>query len=159
MPITWSAAVEEANSSDRATRYRRALQQLQDLDPLVRSFWRAVHESQKWPQQDMGNDTCVNMQPAETMSTGEAWRRERHVKIDRDTGSWWLIEYESDHHGRYLGGIAQGVGPRMGKTAADVIAEVDFDAHLDSIEQSKDWVPLQLLGWLQTHGIPVPDDV
>lgn len=57
MPITWSEAVAHANNDDDSSRYRRALAQVAELEPLVLSFINAVKEAGQWPTVSLSDYT------------------------------------------------------------------------------------------------------
>jgi hypothetical protein len=153
MAISWSAAVADADNPDDLQRYQRAVSQVCDLEPLVLSFADAVRKAGKWPQRNV-SEYSVRMEYQQLRTLDE-----RHIWIYPE-GLWGItLGYDSS---KGLTGILfkkkPGEEPTFwhdgGRTVT--IAAEDFGARMDAMEETKDWVPRALVGYLRSENIPIP---
>jgi len=81
----------------------------------------------------------------------------RRVSVYLD-GSWVLED--PGEHKRFLLVVEASGEPRMfnSEKGDALLASRDFDTVMDSMEHTKDWVPRELVAYLRTHGIPIPQD-
>lgn len=154
MVISWSDAVKDADNSDDLQRYERAVQQANDLEPLIISFGEAVRRAGQWPQNvhewsDVRTDATLNTR---------GWD-DRHVWLAPD-GQWGL---NLGTAGRSLGISGSLMNkrfrqePMFGYREKTVtLAAEEFHARMDAMEQTKDWVPRELVAYLRMSGIPIP---
>lgn len=61
----------------------------------------------------------------------------------------------------YVGTLVQteaGLAPRFGyeREPAKVMPGVHFDRMMDDVEHARRWVPMELVGYLSEHRIPIP---
>jgi hypothetical protein len=150
MAITWSDAIADVDNADDAARYDRAVQQVRELDGLVQSFAAAVIESGKWPMEARG-EYDVTLVPTSLRTAF----REPLVWVYPD-GTWGL---DAGGVFGYLVKLPTGGVPdfyRPGRTS--VISSPDFDARMVAIDDSKNWVPRELVAYLRRNGIDIPSD-
>lgn len=156
MAISWSDAVADADNPDDLQRYLRAVSQVHDLEPLVLSFADAVRRAGKWPQVIV--DDYSNRRVDGQLVTRFDYS-ERRVWIYPE-GAWGI---EIGHPATtgitgYLVKRAPGQEPQFWHSggATATIAAADFKVRMDAMDQTKDWVPRELVGYLRAEGIPVP---
>lgn len=150
MAISWSDAVADADNVEDRARYDRAVAQAQDLHPLVMSFVAAVQRAGKWPTYA---DDWTGTPHDAVLMTSRDWAT-RHVWVGHDRSAWVirltpgyeLVRVHSD------GRVELGYGMEPTQT----IAAPDFDERMKAMEQTKDWVPRELVGYLRANGIPIP---
>lgn len=146
MAISWSDAVADADNSGDRERYRRAVAQVADLEPLIASFAKAVRDSGKWPHGRI-----------ETRAG-----QDRHVWVYPD-GTWGIELGAKGYAEGILGYLVKKIpsgGPVFGNSGlreSATIAAEDFGARMDAMEQTKDWVPRELVAYLRTYDIPIPN--
>jgi hypothetical protein len=151
MAITWSEAVADADNADDAARYERAVAQALELDPLIQDFIVAVIEAGKWP---MAARSDWDQTPAPSQLRIGASARE--IRADAD-GSWRLVV------GKLVGGVVSfepGHRPWIGhyQDRSSAVASNDFDALTAAMDETKDWVPRELVAYLRREKIPLPSD-
>lgn len=156
MAISWSDAVADIDDSDDLQRYRRAVSQVLDLEPLVLSFADAVRRAGKWPQVSVSD---FSNELADGRLATRVSHSERHIWIY--PGGVWGIEIGRsvpDIKG-YLVKKEPGEEPQFGFSggATATIAAEDFGARMDAMDQTKDWIPRELVGYLRAQDIPVPN--
>ena len=153
MAISWSDAVSDADDSNAIARYQRAISQVHDLEPLVRSFIRAVADSGKWPHVTAGeyDSTLV---PA-SLQTRFGFT-ERHVWCYID-GHWGLNTSSKEIRGILVNFHSSGQIDLGGSSEmTTVISAPNFDLVISEMEATKDWVPKELVAYLRRSDIPIP---
>lgn len=129
---------------------------------MVMSFRRAVVEADKWPTFNSGDANYYAWSKSPYLETAEDTYRAgvRYLRLARHGDGWTLHDVipELGDHGIQIAEVDGSGAVDLGGNLANVLALVDFDLRMDAIERSKDWVPLQLLGYLQKHDIPIPTD-
>ncbi|MFB2580896.1 hypothetical protein ACEXQD_06565 [Herbiconiux sp. P15] len=167
MGISWTDAVRDADDADAWAQVRRALQQACDLEPLIYSFAKAINDSGKWPRtghyDEWNGNQWKDTGPAVVDTRGDVagYGAVRRVCV-RPDGSWFIaIPYqEAKDKGMEDDRIAFGApgsSPRLSRGDDNLfVTSRGFAAHVAEMEQSKDWVPRELVAYLRANGIPIP---
>lgn len=154
MPISWSDAVGDLDNADDLARYRRAVAQVRDLEPLVQSFIRAIRDSGKWPTV---NASDYDPRQVPTGVKTRVGYTDRHVwcYIDRH---WGLNTDTKRIRGIFLNVQADGRISFGSETEVSrVVSSADFYTLMDEMDVSKDWVPRELVGYLRALDLPIPE--
>lgn len=154
MAISWADAAASAHKPDGVARYQRALDQLAELDPLVRSFAAAVNDAGHWPTSYGSPDVLsTNRSGGRQVATSGG----RLVQIAPELERWSIFDGTSylpivDFHddGRVRFGFD--VTERM-----QVIDSPDFSKWMNAVDEACKWVPQELVWFLRRHDIPVPE--
>jgi hypothetical protein len=157
MPISWSDAIADADSSDAPARYQRALLQVEDLRPLVESYIQAVKDAGKWPMHQK-SEWSTEMAAGTIYTTGINYRDRRCLSAWED-GSWWVQDLvTTDKHTDHLISFRRGVGPKIGSdmTPELFMTNPHFDLYMDAMDRVKDWLPRDLVAHLRSMDIPIP---
>lgn len=157
MAISWSDAVRDADKSDDLQRYRRAVDQVNDLEPLVKSFADAVRRAGKWPQVYVSD---YSDQMADSMLATDRDTDARHVWIYPD--GLWGIKLGRSARKKVEGHLVRkrpGEEPDFwhGGGPTTTIASEDFGARMNAMDKTKDWVPRALVAYLRAQDIPIPE--
>jgi hypothetical protein len=158
MPITWAEAVADESNPDDESRFRRALAQVAELEPLVQSFVGAVKSSGQWPTYRV-SEYRDETAPTTVHTRGTYSPTERCLWVTHD-GSWGLNDfvYSTVHTDRLLKVVSGRIDFDGESTAWKVMTSTRFDSVMAAMEKTKDWVPRELVGYLREHNIPIPTD-
>lgn len=158
MPISWSDAVADADSSEAPARYRRALQQVEDIRPLVESYIQAVKDSGQWPLGPL-SDWNTSMVPTTLYTTVINYRDRRCLAAEHD-GTWVVDDVvRSDKYTEVVVMVCPGERPVFGGERDSELFMTDprFNLYMDAMERLKDWLPRELVASLRSRVIPIPD--
>ncbi|WP_345045156.1 hypothetical protein [Arthrobacter methylotrophus] len=156
MPISWSDAVMDADNEVDLQRYRRAVAQACDLEPLIESFANEIRRAGKWPTT---TDEYSKITSDVTLSTRHSGVRQ--VWISPDAKMWGIgLGDEGYKSGIQLYLVRKRFhqDPDFGYEDVTVtIASEDFGPRMDAMEHTKDWVPRELVGYLRANDIAIPN--
>ncbi|WP_422759187.1 hypothetical protein [Paenarthrobacter sp. C1] len=158
MPISWSDAVADADSSDAPARYRRALQQVEDIRPLVESYIQALKDSGQWPMEQM-SDWSPALSPVTIYTRSSPYHERRCVSVSYD-GFWAVHDHVTGDKGTdILVTFHPGEQPALGSERDTELFMTDprFNLYMDAMERLKDWLPRELVASLRSRGIPIPE--
>lgn len=153
MAISWADAVAAAHKPDGVAVYQRALDQLAELEPLVRSFATAVDDAGHWPTWD-GSQTVLSTAPfrgrqvqvapgvVQVAPGVERW------SIFRNTSNFPIVDVHDDGRVRFGFHLTE---------RTQVIDSPDFYEWMNAIDEACEWVPQELVWFLRRHDIPVPE--
>jgi hypothetical protein len=157
MPISWSDAVADADSSDAPARYRRALQQVEDIRPIVESYIQAVKTSGQWPM-EQHSDWSPAMSPAILYTRSTSYRDRRCLSASYD-GFWGVHEQVTSDKGTdNLVLVRPGETPMIGgeRDVEMFMTSPNFSFYMEAMERMKDWLPRELVASLRSRGIAIP---
>lgn len=158
MPISWSDAVADADSSEAPARYRRALQQVEDIRPLVESYIEAVKTSGQWPMVPRSEwDPTPTPTHIYTTLIDYGNRRCLYAWFD---GSWFVKDLvTTDRVTDHLISVRPGEEPRIGVDSSPELfmANPHFDLYMDAMERVKDWLPRDLVASLRSMDVAIPE--
>ncbi len=75
-------------------------------------------------------------------------------------GAWTLFDAlrEPDRGFTDIVHVSANGSVSLQSNLANAMASAEFGLRMDAVDRSKDWVPLQLVGYLQHNDIPIPSD-